>query len=53
MMNSELLDKKLLSVLDEKGNLDTLEVASKWKVDHQVLVGVVKSLEVLDDVSNE
>ena len=47
MMNSGPLDRKILSILDTKGNVDTLELASEWKIDHQVVVGAVKSLEVL------
>lgn len=50
MMNSGPLDRKILSILDTKGNVDTLELASEWKIDHQVVVGAVKSLEVLDNV---
>ena len=45
MMNSGPLDRKILSILDTKGNVDTLELASEWKIDHQVVVG-----EVLDNV---
>ncbi|XP_028404568.1 phenylalanine--tRNA ligase alpha subunit-like [Dendronephthya gigantea] len=49
-MSSEALDKKILSVLDTKSSVDTLELANEWKLDHQAVVGAVKSLQVLDEV---
>ena len=49
-MNSETLDKRILSLLETKGIADTLELANDWKLDHQAVVGAVKSLQVLDDV---
>jgi hypothetical protein len=51
MSSTESLDRRILSVLDTKGNVDTLELAKEWKLDHQAIVGAVKSLEVLDGVS--
>ena len=50
-MNSEALDKRILLELDKKGSIDTLELAIDWKLDHQAVVGAVKSLDVLDEVS--
>ena len=51
-MNFEALDKRILSELDKRGSVDTLELAIDWKLDHQVVVGAVKSLDVLDEVSS-
>ena len=51
-MNSEALDRRILSVLDTKGCVDSLELANEWKLDHQAVVGAVKSLQVLDEVSS-
>jgi hypothetical protein len=50
-MSSEALDRRILSVLDTKGSVDTLDLANEWKLDHQTVVGTVKSLQVLDEVS--
>jgi hypothetical protein len=50
-MSSEALDRRILSILDTKGSVDTLELANEWKLDHQAVVGAVKSLQVLDEVS--
>ena len=43
--------EKLLLLLAEKQGLDTLEVAKELDVDHQKIVGAVKSLQALENVS--
>lgn len=49
-MSSEPLDRRILYLLDTKESVDSLELAGEWKLDHQVVVGAVKSLQALEDV---
>ena len=42
----------VLQAVDESGEVDTLSLAKKLGVDHQVLVGAVKSLQSLGNVSH-
>ena len=41
----------VLQEVAESGEVDTLQLAQKLGVNHQVLVGVVKSLQSVGDVS--
>lgn len=40
----------LLTEVDRTGDVDTLSLAKKLDIDHQKLVGAVKSLQSLGDV---
>lgn len=44
------LQSALLSEVDKRGSLNTLEFANKLKVDHQKIVGCMKSIETFPDV---
>lgn len=45
------LTEEILKAIDNSGNpLDSIALASKLNVDHQKLVGAIKSLESLGDV---
>ena len=45
------LGEKLLQLIAEKDQVDTLDVAEELIVDHQKIVGAVKSLQFLGHVS--
>lgn len=49
-MSSDL-SERLLWYLDRHERVDTLDVASLFKVDHQKVVGAVKSLQAVGEVS--
>ena len=41
----------LLAELDQAGTVDSIEVANKLGLNHQNIVGAIKSLQSLDNVS--
>lgn len=43
--------EKVLNYLAENGPVDTLTLAQLWEEDHQKIVGTIKSLICLGDVS--
>ena len=45
------LGGKLLQLIAERDQIDTIDVAKELRVDHQKIVGAVKSLQSLGDVS--
>jgi phenylalanyl-tRNA synthetase alpha chain len=45
------LSEKLLQYLDGHERVDTLHLAAVFNVDHQKIIGAVKSLQALGDVS--
>jgi phenylalanyl-tRNA synthetase alpha chain len=45
------LSEKVLQYLDGHENIDTLHLAELLSVDHQKVIGAVKSLQALGDVS--
>ncbi|XP_029649855.1 phenylalanine--tRNA ligase alpha subunit [Octopus sinensis] len=46
------LQQSLLSYIEDKDSVDTLHLAQEWNVDHQKIVGVVKSLQALGEIIN-
>ena len=44
------LQKQVLEIIDEKGNVDTFEIANQLNIEHQKVVGVAKSLSSLQNV---
>jgi len=44
------VNERVLELLDERGSFDSLQIADELKVDHQKIVGVVKSLQSLGGV---
>ena len=49
----KLEEKDILKIVDEKGTVNTLEVAQSSGMDHQAVVGLIKSLEVSQMLSVE
>ena len=45
------LGERLLQLIAERDQIDTLDVAKELNIDHQKIVGTVKSLQSLGDVS--
>ena len=45
------LSVRVLQYLDGRDTVDTLHLAELFKVDHQKVVGAVKSLQAIGDVS--
>jgi phenylalanyl-tRNA synthetase alpha chain len=45
------LSERLLWYLDANERVDTLHLAALFKVDHQKVIGAVKSLQAVGDVS--
>ena len=45
------LGEKLLHLIAERDQVDTLDLAGELNIDHQKIVGAVKSLQSLGDVS--
>ena len=45
------MDKLVLETLQERGSLETFEFAKELGKDHQAIVGSVKSIHALGDVS--
>ena len=48
-MASEL-GEEILKILDERGEIDTLDLASHLQQDHQKIIGTVKSIQALGDL---
>lgn len=48
-MASEL-GEEILKIVDAKGEVDTLDLSSLLKQDHQKIIGAVKSLQSLGDL---
>ena len=51
-MAAESLNQFLLEKIDANGTVDTLELSKECNKDHQSLVGAVKSLQTLGNVSS-
>ena len=47
----EVVPDNLLKLLAERGSLDSYEYSKETGCDHQAVVGAIKSLESLGDVS--
>lgn len=43
--------EKVLKYLEENGTASSLKLAELWNEDHQKIIGTVKSLQCLGDVS--
>ena len=43
--------ENILKYVEENGSVDTLKLSELWNEDHQKIVGIVKSLQSLGDVS--
>ena len=50
-MATESLNQLILEKVNENGSVDTLRLSEEINKDHQLLVGAVKSLQTLGDVS--
>ncbi len=50
-MGSESLSQIILEAVDLEGAVDTFDLSKKYDKDHQLLVGAVKSLQSLGNVS--
>ena len=50
-MATDSLAQFLLEKIDAQGSVDTLQLSKEYNKDHQALVGAVKSLQTLGDVS--
>ncbi len=46
------LPERILAHLEKNGSMQSLALSAKWDVDHQKMVGAIKSLESLGDVVN-
>ena len=46
------LADRILQYLAENASFNTLDLANKWDVDHQKIVGAIKSLQAKGDVSH-
>ncbi|UYV66995.1 FARSA [Cordylochernes scorpioides] len=44
------LSEKVLKLIEENGKLSSLEIANKLKVDHQKIIGAIKSIEACGNV---
>lgn len=44
------LQEQILLILNEKGSLNSEELGKELQVDHQRIVGAIKSLETLPEV---
>jgi 3-hydroxyisobutyrate dehydrogenase-like beta-hydroxyacid dehydrogenase len=42
------LEKKLLAAINDAGSIESMDFAGKQGVDHNAVVGVIKSLEAYD-----
>jgi phenylalanyl-tRNA synthetase alpha chain len=45
------LNEEILDYLDKNGQLDTYEYANKFNLDHQKVIGAVKSLQTTEGVN--
>lgn len=52
-MGTQSLDRLVLGAVEEKGSIETFEFAKELGKDHQSIVGSVKSIHALGDVSEE
>lgn len=50
-MGTQSLDKVVLEALEERGSIETYEFSKQLGKDHQSIVGSVKSVHALGDVS--
>ena len=50
-MGTHSLDKIILQAIEERGSIETFEFAKEVGKDHQSVVGSVKSIHALGDVS--
>ena len=50
-MAADSLNQLILEKVNEHGSVDTLKLSAEINKDHQLLVGAVKSLQTLGDVS--
>ena len=50
-MGTHAIDKLVLEAIEEKGSIETFEFAKELGKDHQSIVGSVKSIHALGDVS--
>lgn len=50
-MGTHSLDKVVLEALEERGSIETFEFSKELGKDHQSVVGSVKSIHALGDVS--
>lgn len=44
------IQENILLELEKRGELNSLDLAKEWNVDHQLVVGGLKSLQSLGDV---
>lgn len=52
-MGSQSLDRIILESIDLRGSIDSYEFAKELQKDHQVIVGAIKSLHSLGEVSDK
>ena len=50
-MGSQALDRIILESVDLRGSIDSYEFAKELQKDHQVIVGAIKSIHSLGEVS--
>jgi len=50
-MGTQSLDRLVLEAVEERGSIETFEFANECGKDHQSIVGSVKSIHALGDVS--
>ena len=51
--NQEKQKDKILEIIKEKGEIDSLDLANQMKLEHQQLIGLIKSLEMKEIISTE
>ena len=52
-MGTQSLDRLVLGAVEERGSIETFEFAKECGKDHQSIVGSIKSIHALGDVSLE
>lgn len=50
-MGTQSLDRLVLEAVEERGSIETFEFAKECGKDHQSIVGSIKSIHALGDVS--
>lgn len=50
-MGTQSLERLVLEAVEERGSIETFEFAKELGKDHQAIVGSVKSIHALGDVS--
>lgn len=50
-MGTQSLDRLVLEAVEERGSIETFEFAKECGRDHQSIIGSVKSIHALGDVS--